>query len=395
MKAKVFCMASAKGGSGKTVLCASFAWFLSSLGKKTLIVDADMATHGLTLLYMNEVKNHADEIDAVYEAPSGLFGERRHVTENDIVNLGECVDFLPATYDFRSHTGDEAFELTKVRLLTLLRVVRPLYDYVFIDAQAGADGVSRLAMSNTVSDEVIIVSEYDPLSAAGVERMKALLHDDLTYMRTWILLNKMLPEFAKSFGDFMEVNKYLSPIPWDPDVVRAYARRRLPLDLESGNDFTLAIMRTLKALLGPAEAAEIDKWALSRAARIREPLQQQYHDAEMELEGLLAMESKLKIREFKRRLWTASIPLAASAGIVGMITGTYSDWGVKLLLFCVVAAVLIGLFIYLSSTYRPFIGAVDEAKIRRQKAILEDRLQRLEMLRTADLPELLKARERI
>jgi hypothetical protein len=38
----------------------------------------------------------------------------------------------------------------------------------------------------------------DPVSAAGVERLKDLARDDFTYERTWILLNKILPEFVKS-----------------------------------------------------------------------------------------------------------------------------------------------------------------------------------------------------
>ncbi len=53
--AKVICMSSAKGGSGKTVLCATFATALTSLGKRVLIVDSDASTNGLTLMYLKEV----------------------------------------------------------------------------------------------------------------------------------------------------------------------------------------------------------------------------------------------------------------------------------------------------------------------------------------------------
>src|SRR5207244_1355802 len=132
--------------------------------------------------------------------------------------------------------------------------------YIFLDAQAGADPFAHVAMSKGVSHEVIIVSEYDPLSAAGVERLKGLFREDLTYDRTWVLLNKMLPDFVQSFSDFMEVAKYASPMPWDADVVRAYARRRLALDAEKGNDFTLAVMQTLKSILGPDIETDLDIW---------------------------------------------------------------------------------------------------------------------------------------
>ena len=55
MNSKVYCFASAKGGSGKTVLTANIASFLTEIGKKCLIIDADAATHGMTLLYIVEV----------------------------------------------------------------------------------------------------------------------------------------------------------------------------------------------------------------------------------------------------------------------------------------------------------------------------------------------------
>ena len=61
MKAKIYCLASAKGGSGKTVLCASFAAFLAELGRKVLILDVDAATYGLTLLYLNEVNSRKED----------------------------------------------------------------------------------------------------------------------------------------------------------------------------------------------------------------------------------------------------------------------------------------------------------------------------------------------
>ena len=58
MSAKVLCFASAKGGSGKTIMTANIASFLSDIGKKCLIIDCDAATHGMTLLYLVEVSNN-------------------------------------------------------------------------------------------------------------------------------------------------------------------------------------------------------------------------------------------------------------------------------------------------------------------------------------------------
>ena len=119
--AKIYCLASAKGGSGKTVLCASFAAFLTELGKKVLMVDLDAATNGLTLLYLNEVNEHRDqfyakEISENAILPKGLFDSRglaRGFANCDVVILPNKVHLLPATFRFRAeqHNLQELSEI--------------------------------------------------------------------------------------------------------------------------------------------------------------------------------------------------------------------------------------------------------------------------------------------
>jgi MinD-like ATPase involved in chromosome partitioning or flagellar assembly len=147
--------------------------------------------------------------------------------------LANKVDLLPATFYFQIR---EAIPETQLRsaLHEIVNQAKGNYDYIFLDAQAGADVFSRLAMGEEISDEVIIVTEYDPLSAAGVERLKAVMRDELIYVRTWVLLNKMLPDFVETFSDFLEVSRYFT---WD-----GYSEiflPKLPLNLEYGI-FTLA-----------------------------------------------------------------------------------------------------------------------------------------------------------
>ena len=161
---------------------------------------------------------------------------------------------LPASYSFEN-TEDVPLETYSSALHSAVRTYRETYDYIFLDAEAGSDEFAAVAISEGVSDRVVIVSEYDPMSAAGMERLKAISRDDMQYHRTWVLLNKMLPEFVKSFRDFMEVARYLSPIPWNAEVVRAYARRSLALDLAEGNEYTLAIVQALRSLLDRVEGA--------------------------------------------------------------------------------------------------------------------------------------------
>jgi MinD-like ATPase involved in chromosome partitioning or flagellar assembly len=192
----------------------------------------------------------------------------------------------------------------------LSRLVRTLenrkadFDFILLDAQAGSDFCAGVAMRKGISDVVVLVAEYDPMSAAGVERLKGLFRDDLTYARTWILLNKVLPEFAKNFSDFLEVARYLSPIPWDADVVRAYARRRLALDTENGNSFTIAVMQTVRGLLGDEIEKDVKAWTQNRAEAIRQPIAVQFSDLERELGAILDESAREKGRQSKIVWWS-------------------------------------------------------------------------------------------
>jgi cellulose biosynthesis protein BcsQ len=404
MTAKVICFGSAKGGAGKTVTMASIGAFLAALGKRVLLIDTDAATNGLTLLYLQEVLAHAAAAAASGHEPTGIYEQGLSSQEMiDTVPLRHGVHLVPATYHFLD-TEEQSFDQYRAGLGNVIALSRRDYDYVLLDAQAGSDIFAQYAMSKDVSDIVVLVSEYDPMSAAGLERLKGVMNRDLTYVRTWVLLNKILPEFARNFSSFLEVSKYLSPIPWDAHVVRAYARRRLPLDLENGNTYTLAIMRTVKTLLGEEIEDSISHWASSRAEAIRRPLELQYEDLERELAGIMQDTAELEgISHRSGLLVTASMAVALVASLIGAIFSSNASLGEILAkpsigdvvaLSGLTVALMIGLFwVYLKVREmrrgRPFELELEKAKLQRRRALIEDSLRQLEVLRVADLETLL------
>ena len=327
MGAKVYCLASAKGGSGKTIVAASLANFLSSVGKKCAIIDCDAATHGMTLLYIGQVSEDSAA------AKKGLFdfGEVPRTWDeilDSIITLENGIDLLPATYEFSADFDPESRFSNNI-LAGIMNFMRAEYDLIFLDAQAGSDKFSRLSMSKKISDEVIIVSEYDPLSAAGVERLKQVAGDDLGYGRTWVLLNKMLPEFVDKFSEFLSVAKYLPPIPWNAEVVRAYARRETALDLDWGNEFTLAIKRTIGALLGEYIRNDLRAWSKERTYALKAPLDSQYKVAEEQLAN--ALKAKRRLALWRKLRTGLSIYLVASVvlGALVWLVEMFQDDGIS------------------------------------------------------------------
>jgi cellulose biosynthesis protein BcsQ len=385
MPARTICIVSAKGGSGKTSLTATFGAFLSDLGQKVLLVDADFATCGLTLLYLKEVRARANAVHSLSRSPVGLCEAIAEPLACDEVELAEGLSLIPSSYRLPT-AGVQSSEITRQRLSSLLNDARHRFDFILIDAQTGAAEMAQIAMSRKVADEVVLVSESDRMSAAAVERLRAQLRDDLATDRAWILLNKVPPELAKSPADFLEDARYLGPIPWETEVARTHARRRLALDTETGNDYALSILRTLKDLCGESIQRHFEAWVQAYTAVVRQPLEEQYVDAEKEVALLLSHQSRTKRRAQVSR-WFGT--LVAVTGLIASAWVLYSAQQTGLSLeesapFLAVTSV-VAIFGFLRLFGREGAKAqLDSARVDRRLGLLNERLKRLELLRTLD-----------
>ena len=229
---------------------------------------------------------------------------------------------------------------------------------------------------------------------------------DLGYTRTWILLNKMLPEFVEKFSEFLSIAQYLPPIPWNAEVVRAYARRKLALDVEKGNVFTLAIMRTVSALLGESIESEIKAWSEKRSYALKEPLVKQYANAEDELKFLLKAKKELEFKKRRRKIfvvYTALAPvvlmpfiffkLSESSMLLSKLLGVFDKVDTSTVTVTVLMAVGIALpaLLVLSSRLFDVEESTESARFQRQIELLEEKLKQLEALKSADLETIIKS----
>lgn len=309
MSARVVTFSSAKGGSGKTVLCASFGVVLSRLGQKVLLVDADADTAGMTLFFLDEV---IESKAAASGDVAGLFESEKPAPQR-LVELGSELYFLPGQYSVdvgrrASSTGGAALEYA-------LSHFRDNFDFVLIDAQAGADTVALEAAR--VSDEVVLVAEYDPISAQGVKRLEQLEPSIFAPERTWILYNKVLPELATTIGNLLRVERHLSPVPWNAEVVRHFVDGELAVNMEAPNAFTLAVVENLEVLFRRRLREHIEQWREGAAEALRAPIRDQLERVETELDDLtrrkIEVETEVDLR--RRRLRFAVF----SALVVGVV----------------------------------------------------------------------------
>ena len=272
---KTISFISAKGGSGKTMITATMADFLGKLGKRVLIIDADGSTNGMTLFYLKEIRKYA----ASCEKCLGVLEDSFEVETANYTPLNGYVSLLPATYKFVNTDSFNVnlFEQNLRKITAFYKQNKEgIVDYILIDCQAGVDVRSEVVVKEAISDEVIIVSEYDPISAAGIERLKGLFYKESMHDRSWVLLNKVWPEFANTSSDFLETTRHLPPITWNPEVVLAYARRGLALDFERGNEYTLNMVKLLRVPLGKEIKKPLDEWLNGREEIIKKPIYDEY-----------------------------------------------------------------------------------------------------------------------
>ena len=400
--ASVLCFASAKGGSGKTVISASLALFLGELGKRVLLIDTDAATNGMTLFYLTKVveakrgssKNPYAKAGGIFDTGGGFL----------TVGVARNVDLIPASF-VMGQTEDTSIEDFRTRLAAAINSYAETYDYIICDAQAGADRFAFIAVER--ADVVVVVSEYDPVSAEGVDRLRRVFGNLLEFGKTWILFNKVLPEFATELGDFLGVARYLSPVPWDADVLRAFTRRQLAIDLERGNSYTLAIVGVARSLFIELEG-DIDQWRQSRQTMLRRPLDKQIDLLVAELEAI--EETQADLTSMLRRDRVSFTLAAAAAGSVIAIGGTatliaLSRSSGQIQTFFVTTA-LLGALLALSMLLLPFISTwtlkrseerriQSEAELReleKRAAEVKAELGKYQTLANADFDLLVKSR---
>jgi cellulose biosynthesis protein BcsQ len=388
MKNKVFSFISAKGGSGKTILTATISDFLAQLGKKVLIIDADGSTNGLSLFYLDVL---VDNKRGKNIEQKGIFESGFKYSPDSIIELDNNVSLIPATFQFNNTDCFDtvAFKNHLTETLSLIKSTSD-YDYILIDCQAGSDIHSEIVVDSSISDEIVIVSEYDPISAAGIERIKGLFSKQLTYERTWVLLNKVLPEFAESNEDFLEISRYLPPIIWDSEVVRNYARKEIALDFESGNEYTLSIIKLIRTLFDKKLKEDLNKWLNEKSEIVKKPIFEEYQEIKSQL-GVFLKKEKSGLNSMI--VSTASSVLASLSIAVTISFGSEALFFSKEIspIIYSVLGLLIGTGLY--SVMRYFDRRQKQRNENKyEKEVLIERLKELELLKHSNIEKILRTK---
>ena len=157
---RVISVTSGKGGVGKTNIVANLGYAFAQLGKKVLILDADLGLGNLDVLLGLAPKFNLSHV---------ILGEK---SVNDIIVEGPGkMLILPASSGIQELT--ELTQSQKVRILSELDQLIGAVDILFIDTAAGIS--SNVMDFNVTAHEIMVVVSPEPTSITDAYALMKVL----------------------------------------------------------------------------------------------------------------------------------------------------------------------------------------------------------------------------
>jgi len=160
MGGKVVTISSGKGGVGKTTATANLGISLASLGKRVVVIDADIGLRNLDVIMGLENRIVYDLVDIV---------EGRSKLRQAMIKHKKFADLflIPA-----AQTRDK-MAVSPEDMVKLTDELRQDFDYILIDSPAGIERGFRNALEP--ADEVLIVTNPEVSAVRDADRIIGLI----------------------------------------------------------------------------------------------------------------------------------------------------------------------------------------------------------------------------
>lgn len=217
--AKVYAIASGKGGVGKTTICANLGMALSLLGRKVLLIDGDIGLKNLDVIMGLEEYAANDIADCA----SG----RAKFSAAAIQDPRVSSLFLIAA----SQTLDQS-HLTPKQMGLFCHELMKDFDYILIDAPAGIENGFACAIAPATHSLIVTTPEHT--SVRNADRIAGLMEaNGILPKNISVIINKIEAHLI-SDGialDPDDIQKTLSlpvvaQIPFDYDIIASNFKKR-------------------------------------------------------------------------------------------------------------------------------------------------------------------------
>jgi septum site-determining protein MinD len=218
---------SGKGGSGKTLVATALMLAFAENGTKTLLVDGDLGTGGLT--YYVGFHNIANISGGLTE----LILKTAPPSSTEIISYIRPITTVPNGYllpvgDHRK-LFDTEIEYSQNIKAVLDSVNFSTFNAVIVDCRGGFD-TDSLAICNEV-DKILIVVETDAASLQTTQHLVDILSKkDLIRKISGFVINKAFtrPSQLASLGSSLFRANFLGAIPFDFETTRRFIFGELP-----------------------------------------------------------------------------------------------------------------------------------------------------------------------
>jgi len=244
-KPRIIAIASGKGGVGKTAITANLGIALGMLGKKVLLIDADiqMANLGLMLgmeqrpvTLQDALMGTVKPIDAVY-------------------NVRENVEFVPSGLSL-----EKMLRVDEEKLGEVVAELSEGHDFVLIDCPPGV-GPDALAAFHA-ANEMLLITMAEPVSVADAMKLAMFAERRLSMDMTGVVVN--MYKGIKQEMKEREITKLiqlplLATIPEDP-LLRKSSIEGVPVVIKYPDaPSSLVIMSLASKLTGVSKVVKIEK----------------------------------------------------------------------------------------------------------------------------------------
>lgn len=166
---KVICFANNKGGSGKSTCASNVGYAMALLGKRVLLIDADMQLN-LTLSFFDEERTleFVESGKNIYTAIKDELDAKKYIVNTEYKNL----DLIPSStlmssIEYELYPKKNRNKILSKCLKSIIKSEK--YDYILIDSPPTLGGwVANILFA---SDFVLVPVEASPWGLFGLANM--------------------------------------------------------------------------------------------------------------------------------------------------------------------------------------------------------------------------------
>ena len=180
------CVASAKGGVGKTITTLNLAGIFEALGKRVLIIDFDLSGGGISAAL--NIPNGKSSYHFCYDYNNNSYQEFK----NYITKYDEFIDVLASPKDPR-----QALKMNPKYVEIILDKSIFSYDVVLIDTTHDLTDFNILTLD--LADVILFLVTNDPLDLKNMRSLLSIFKD-VNLKNYKVILNESVYPFKDYFG---------------------------------------------------------------------------------------------------------------------------------------------------------------------------------------------------